>query len=116
MATYEERAQAALKNKSVRTLNAKFWKWDKDGKTLVGTVLRIDTVETKKDWKPIKRYVLDTDYGIRSCLLGGASDTNLDGFIRVGMTVMITYDGTMEMDNGRNPMNVFTVLELPDEQ
>lgn len=102
--------ELALKQKS-KNLVVEFWQPEK-GDELVGHLLSIEDFQSESMSEPCKRYVFDTDNGLKSCLLGNATDGQLEGRIEIGKLTYVKYEGKREIDNGAKQVNIWNVMQV----
>lgn len=107
--TYAEMAAKAYKSGVGEDLTQTFIAWDEEGKIVSGCYLYSETVTAKADMGAVKRYVLLTDEGTASCILGGATDKQLEGKLIPGDMITIVYKGKTSIQGGSKQVNNFDV-------
>lgn len=87
----------------------------KEGEHVVGKLIAIEEVKLPQYEKPCNRYILDTDKGPASVLMGGATDKNIEGKLHIGWLTYIKFEGKRSLGDDRKPMNWWTVKQVdPD--
>lgn len=99
------------KKQQPKDLIVEFWSPD-EGDELVGHLVAIEVVQNDKVQEPCNRYVFDTDEGMRSVLMGAASDKQLEGRIEIGKLTYVKYEGKREIDNGAKQVNIWKVIQV----
>jgi len=108
MSNYQEQYAAAEKAGKAESLNIIIQRWTEAGQTVVGKVVLIEDMRVSKFKNAVKRYLMRTDNGLVSCVLGAAADAGFASMFRIGQLVAITYRGKQQLEGGRS-MNVFNV-------
>lgn len=87
--------------------------WDTVGDVLIGKVMGLNDFTGGKFETPVKAYLLDTELGFISTILGSATDEQLSAVDLPGKIICITYQGKKELTDGRS-VNLFDV-DVVDE-
>ncbi len=112
MKSYDDYLKDAKKTGSSEELTQDFFAFSQPGDSFQGIFLYQETVEIKEGMKPVQRYVFATPEGVKSLLLGGATDKQVSNKMERGDILYIVYKGKRELDGDRQPMNVFDVHKL----
>ena len=91
------------------TLTQKFFTFSQPGDLLRGVFKYYETVTPKQDMGPVNRYVLMTDEGDVSCLLGASTDKKIAGKIQPGDCLDIQFEGKVPFDGGSKTVNEFSI-------
>ena len=86
--------------------------WREPGDSIIGEVVTIEPFQGGKYDAEVKQYIIDTDHGMESTVLGKYTDRQLDGKLAVNDVVRIEYKGQVQLDDGRK-VNRFAVEILP---
>lgn len=82
--------------------------WREKGQQVVGELVSLEPMQDNKFQAPVLRYVLKTDEGEVSCILGGATDAKLKDVVHPGDLLSITFEGKQSISGGRS-VNLFIV-------
>lgn len=108
---YAEQYQKAKDKGKLDQITTNIYKFTHEGETLVGEVVKIEPF-TAGDWQvEVNAYILDTDIGRMSMVLGSATDKQLDKHKLIGKVIAITFHGQKELDGGKH-VNLYTVEVL----
>ena len=100
-----ERAHASGKRK---ILTSDIHTWDTEGQVLIGTVVEIMPFKHGKFDTEVLQYIIQTDDGLVSTVLGAATDKQITGKVKPSSNVAITFHGKKQLDDGRQ-VNRFEV-------
>lgn len=76
--------------------------WEEPGDALLGKVVEIGIFDKGKFETNCKYYLLDTDEGLVSTVLGAAADSGLEGRDVEGHIISIEFMGIKELKDGRH--------------
>lgn len=107
--TYQQMYEESQGKNIGEDLTQIFISWDEEGQAVVGEFLYTETVVGKEDMGEVCRYVLKTDQGTCSCILGGATDKQLSDKLAPGDLISITYGGKSPIQGGSKQVNHFDV-------
>lgn len=82
------------------------------GKPLIGILIGVEVVINEKITEPCNRYILETDDGTKSVLLGAATDKQLEGKMHIGHLTYIEFQGKVEIQNGAKMVNRWKILQV----
>lgn len=85
------------------------WKDAEEGKYIVGTLVDIQPFTGGQFDTDVKQYILETDEGLVSTVLGSATDKQVKDVVKKGDRVYIEFRGKMHLDDGRS-VNKFRVM------
>ena len=86
----------------------------KEGEPVVGILLGIESVQNEKVVEPCNRYILETDTGSLSILMGAATDKQLGDKLHIGWLTYIEFQGKFTIDNGAKQVNRWKVQQVED--
>lgn len=82
--------------------------WKEDSAILVGRVKAITLFTGGKFEQAANAYLIDTDEGVVSCVLGNYTDAQIKDLVKVGSLVAIIFQGKKELEDERK-VNIFDV-------
>lgn len=97
------RSEGRLTRKTSRILT-----WTEDSPHLIGKVRAIMPFTGGKFEAEVNAYLIETDQGLVSTILGSYTDSQLAGLDLVGKIVVIEYEGKKDLEDGRK-VNLFNV-------
>jgi len=106
--SYADAFDEAVKAENVSELTREIWKPENEGDCLIGVVVAVTPFTEGKFDTAVNAYLLQTDEGLMSCVLGSATDAQVKGRELTGQLVRISYHGKRELEGGRT-MNVYKV-------
>jgi len=113
---YDEKAiKAAMDRGEGEDLLLKIKPWEQVGDFLVGELESVHDFESSEFDTPCKRYVLRTNGGRISTVLGAVVDKSLQGQNLIDKTLYIEYKGKIPTKGGRH-MNDFVVRRLTNAE
>lgn len=107
MGHMEEYEKAKEKGKTQR-LTRQIFTWGEENEVLVGKLLSIEPFTEGSFDTEVSSYIIETDYGIVTTVLGSATDKQLSKIDPVGRHIMIEYKGKKALADGRS-VNLFNV-------
>lgn len=111
--SYEEKRKKAIQKKTGKQLTCTIHKFTEPGDYIVGKLLAVEDFIGEKIKEKCNKYVLETDAEVTSCILGGATDKQLDTSKLIGRVISIDYHGQTTLQDGR-AVNKFTVVDVTD--
>ena len=111
MTTYKEQADKARKKGGGKRLTLEIHSWKEPGDTLVGKVKEVKPFTGGKFDTNVNQYILETDEGLISTVLGAATDKSFGDESVVGKTLFIEYRGKINLDDGRS-VNKFVIDDI----
>lgn len=108
--SYKDRYEKAKAKGSVKEQTFQIKSWSEPGDELIGQVLSIGTFKGGKFDTEVSQYIIDTDEGIISTVLGSNADAQIKDKVEIGNCVHIEYQGKISLDDGRsvNRFNIST--------
>ncbi|MBA7551009.1 hypothetical protein ES705_43542 [subsurface metagenome] len=103
----EDYAKAHEKGKTKR-LTRQIYTWDEERQVLVGKLLSMEPFTEGTFDTEVKAYIIETDDGVITTVLGSATDKQLSKIDPVGRNIYIEYLGKKELKDGRS-VNLFNV-------
>ncbi|MDD5360444.1 MAG: hypothetical protein PHI02_09285 [Sulfurovaceae bacterium] len=97
----------------VKSLTTEIVRFEVPGQFLLGKITKVTDFETNKYDTACKKYLMDTVAGTKSFILGERLDNELEGVELVGKTLLVQYNGKVELDNGKR-VNLFNIDDLSD--
>lgn len=107
--TYQEQYKQAQSKGKTKQLTVEIWTWDEEGQELIGKVQSIIPFTDGKFDTEVSQYVIETDNGLVSTVLGSATDKQIAGKVREGAIVAILFKGKKELSDKRH-VNLFDVV------
>lgn len=111
--TYSNAYKQAKEKGKVNTATFQIHSWQSDGDTLIGRVKSIKPFEGGKFETPVNQYLIETDEGLRSTILGSWTDTQLESTSIAGKVVCIVFTGRKDLEDGRK-VNIFDIEILEE--
>jgi len=105
---YKEDFQKSKEKGKTKVLTMMIYTWDEEGQELYGTVLEIKPFKLGKFPTEVDSYIIQTDDGLITTVLGSATDKQLKDVDPRGMRIYIKYQGKKQLDDGRQ-VNLFHV-------
>ena len=100
--------EAQKKKGKVTRLTRQIWTWDEEGQTLIGKVKAIEPFAEGMFDTEVNSYIIETEGGIITTVLGSATDKQLSKIDPVGSNIFIEYMGKKALKDGRS-VNLFNV-------
>lgn len=112
MKTYAEQYElAAADNKAVDRVTE--YLTLEEGQVLIGKLLDIEEFEGNQEMGSCKRYIIDSDDGLVSLLLGQATDKQLENHLQIGEGIYVMYRGKIRIAGGQKQVNKYVVRSFP---
>jgi hypothetical protein len=111
MKTYKERALAAKKAKTARSLTPSYLEWKEKGQEMVGMFISKAEISSSVGGGTYNQYLFETDEGNVKFHLGHAADTEVAEVFTQGLVYSITFQGQEDIGGGKR-VNKFDILEL----
>ena len=105
---YKEAYDKAIDKGKTQRLTRQIWTWEEEGQILIGKCLEIEAFTEGSFDTEVKSYLIETDDGIITTVLGSATDKQLAKVDPVGKGIMIKYQGKKALSDGRS-VNLFIV-------
>lgn len=106
--SYMEQYKEALIKGKLKRHTYRIHTWSEDTAHLTGKVLAIKEFKGGTFDAVVNAYTIAADDGVVSCVLGSATDGQLEGIDLIGQLVHIEYCGKKELVDGRQ-VNLFNV-------
>ena len=103
----DEYLKAKEKGKT-KTAVVEIYSWDEVGEELIGKLMDIQPFSEGKFNTEVNKYIIETNYGLVSTVLGASTDKQIDGKARPGDRVYIKYRGKKDLAGGKQ-VNLFNV-------
>lgn len=87
--------------------------WELDGDRLIGELKEINEFKGGSFENSCKRYLLKTDHGLVSTILGSSVDKQIKPEETIGKILCITYRGKIQLADGKS-CNRFTVIDVTE--
>lgn len=107
-AGYEAAYKAAQEKDTVARLDLKMVQWGDPGSVLIGEFVSQEDMTSEKFEGTVQRYVFKTDAGLMSCLLGSATDKQIEGRMQPGDLMRIEFEGQKDIGSGKT-VNLFKI-------
>ena len=108
---YKEMYEKVLNSGLPKHLVVDIHSWHEPGDVLVGKIIKIEPFKAGKYDADVFQYILETDDGLVSTVLGRYTDQQLDGKVGPDDVIAITFKGQVSLDDGRK-VNRFDVVKL----
>ena len=82
--------------------------WTEEGEEIVGKLLRIEPFTEGSFDTEVFKYIIETDFGLVSTVLGSSTDKQIADKVRKGCLLCIKYNGKKHLGDGR-AVNLFAV-------
>ena len=106
---YADEFNKATEKGKVDQLTTIIHTWEEEGTEIVGKLLRIEPFTEGQFDTEVNKYVLSTDMGIISTVLGSSTDKQLADKIKEGDLICIRFQGKKHLSDGR-AVNLFDVV------
>lgn len=110
--SYEEQWAKAEADGATKPISREIFRFENEGDVLLGKVIEIKPFTDGEFDTEVSQYILDTDDGVMSCILGSATDKQIQGKVSVDDVVRFAFKGKTETAKG-NQVNVFDVKVRP---
>lgn len=110
---YKAMYEAARKMGKLQRPTFRIHSWTEDNAVLVGRVKAISEFKDGKFEQVCNAYLIETNDGAVSCVLGSYTDTQIKDLVNVGSLVAIIFQGKKELGDDRK-VNIFDV-DIIDE-
>lgn len=107
-ADYKAMYEEAKKTGKLQRPTYRIHTWTDDSAILVGRVKAISLFTEGKFEQAANAYLIDTDEGVVSCVLGSYTDAQVKDTLKVGSVVAIIFQGQKQLEDSRK-VNVFDV-------
>lgn len=107
-ADYKAMYEAAKQTGKLQRPTYRIHSWTEDNAVLVGKVKAINEFKDGKFDQVCNSYLIETDDGVVSCVLGTYTDTQIKDLVKVGSLIAIIFQGKKELDDERK-VNIFDV-------
>ena len=115
MDNYRQRFEELANENQPTDLVVQIHTWEENDE-LYGELISIDLVQTAKMQEACNGYILQTDDGPTSCMLGNATDKQLEGKLHIGDLVYIKFHGKIAIQGGAKQVNKFIVQAIPADE
>jgi len=109
--SYQEQLAKAKRKGTAKSLMVDIHTWKEPGDELVGKVMEVKPFEGGKFDSTCMKYIMDTDNGMITTILGAAADKQFEGKDVTGKVLWITYKGKTDLEGGKQ-CNRFDIREL----
>ncbi len=108
---YAEEYMKAKGKGKLDQITTNIYKFTEEGETLCGKLLKIEAFTAGEYDVEVNAYIMETDMGRMSMVLGSATDKQLDKHKLIGKVIAITYHGKKELDGSKH-VNLYTIEVL----
>lgn len=102
---FEEMYNKAKDGGKVDQATFTIWKPEEEGERIIGNVVKVEPFEQGTFDTEVNQYLISTDRGLVSTVLGSATDKQLDKWELTGKLICITYHGKNQLSDGRQVNN-----------
>ena len=106
---YEEEYAKAKEAEAVTEVTRNIQSWSEEGQTLTGKVVEIGPFNEGTFDTEVNAYLIDTDDGQISTVLGSATDKQLEKLDLMGKLIHIEYRGKKQLADGKQ-VNHFKIM------
>ena len=103
--SYQEDYEKARESKATKEVTRNIQSWNDEGETIVGKVVEIAPFNEGTFDTEVNAYLIDTDDGLISTVLGSATDKQLDELDLMGKLIYIEYRGKKNLKDGKQVNN-----------
>lgn len=107
-ADYKAMYEAAKKTGKLQRPTYRIHTWTDDNALLIGRVKTITEFTDGKFEQACKAYLIETNDGAVSCVLGSYTDAQLEATVKPGTVIAILYLGQKQLEDSRK-VNMFDV-------
>jgi len=107
---YEEMARKAEKEGTAKEVTVTFVKLEKEGEVMVGQLMGVQKVVSKKNNGTYLQYLIETDEGLFKVSFGAAFDREMLPILHIGNVYAFTYLGKRDIGGGHSVNIIKTVL------
>jgi len=112
-ASYQEAYEKAKADGRLTRKTSRIHTWNEEAPVLIGKVRAIKPFTGGKFEAEVNAYLIETDQGNISTILGSYTDTQLAEIDLIGKVIRIEYEGKKDLEDGRK-VNLFNV-DIIDE-
>lgn len=106
--SYADDYEKAKSKGKTKTLTRQIFTFEAEGDHLSGKVLKIEPFTEGSFETEVNSYIIETDNGIVTTVLGSATDKQLKSIDPVGQKIYIEYRGKKQLKDGRS-VNLYHV-------
>ena len=107
-ATYAEAYEKAKAEGRLTRKTSRIHTWTGESSVLIGKIKAVKPFTGGKFEAEVNAYLIETDEGLVSTILGSYTDTQLADMEIIGKTICIEYEGKKDLEDGRK-VNLFNV-------
>ena len=108
--SYEEMFDKAEAEGNTKPLSVEIVSWESEGQEVIGRLIDIEIFQGDKEKGECNAYILETDRGLVSFILGSATDKRLQD-LEPDNIVKVIYRGQKEIKGG-NRVNLFNITVI----
>lgn len=98
---YQEEYEKAQKAGATKEVTKNIQSWSEEGETLIGKVVEIGPFNEGTFETEVSAYLIDTDDGLISTVMGSATDKQLADLEIIGKLIHIEYRGKKQLADGK---------------
>ncbi len=107
MPSYADEYQKAKEKGRTEQVSMEIHTWDTEGQELIGKLIDVLIFTEGKFDTEVKKYIIDTDHGRVSTVLGAATDKRMEK-VKPGANLYIKWKGQKELKGGQH-VNLFDI-------
>ena len=107
MGSYAEDYLKAKEKGKTEQVSMEIHSWDTEGQELIGKLIDVLPFEEGKFDTEVNKYIIDTDHGRVTTVLGAATDKRMAN-VKAGSSVYIKWIGKKALDGGKH-VNIFEI-------
>ncbi len=103
--SYQDDFEKAVDSGLTTEITRGIQSWDEEGDTILGKVVEIGPFTEGSFDTEVNFYLIDTDDGLISTILGSATDRQMDKLDLMGKLIHIEYRGKKQLADGKQVNN-----------
>lgn len=107
---FEALAQEAIESGRAVEVTVLFLKLEKPGQSVIGQLMGVQRVRSRKNEGSYLQYLIDTDQGTVKVNFGAAFDREMMPILHIGSVYKFTYNGKRDLGGGHSVNIVETTL------
>lgn len=109
--SYKDQYDDAKKKGKTEQVTTNIHTWEEEGEKIIGLVYGIEPFVEGQFETEVNKYIIDTDDGFVSTVLGSSTDKQIAKKVAKGNVVCITFEGKKHLKDGKS-VNLFNIEVL----
>lgn len=105
---YADEFNKASEKGKVDQISTNIHTWEEEGTVLIGKLVAVEPFTEGSFDTEVNKYLIDTDFGLVSTVLGSATDKQIARKIKPGCLMCIRFEGKKHLKDGK-AVNLFNV-------